>query len=288
MKKYLIVLLLPFLIQCTGNEEKLRTELDSLRTINQQRDETINEFVESFNEIEENLQTIKQKESIIRVNSSDTEMEQNAKERINEDILTIYELMRENKKELKEARQKLRNSGMKIKGLQDMIANMEKQLQTKDNEIRQLKQKLANLNILVGEMSEDIDRMEGEIDSLSTESEEKTEVIEEQTEELNTAYYVFGTDKELREQGVITKEGGFIGIGRTEKLRKDFNKDYFTEIDIREVKEIPIMAKKAEIVTTHPAGSFTLVGEKPVKKLVIKNPEQFWSVSKYLVIVVKN
>jgi hypothetical protein len=116
---------------------------------------------------------------------------------------------------------------------------------------------------------------------------EKVEELAQTTQELNTAFFTFGTSKELKENGVITKEGGFIGIGKIERLRSDFNKKYFTEIDIMSTRKIPLGVAKAEILTTHPQDSYELVGEKNIERLEIKKPKEFWSVSKYLVIVVE-
>ena len=42
------------------------------------------------------------------------------------------------------------------------------------------------------------------------------------------------------------------------------------------------MAKKAKLATNHPAGSYRLEG---ADKLVITDPNAFWSLSKYLVII---
>ena len=109
----------------------------------------------------------------------------------------------------------------------------------------------------------------------------------QKTEELNTAFYAFGTSKELVKQGVLTKEGGFIGIGKAAKLKDDFNKSYFTKVDITKVLSISILAKKAKLITSHPASSYKFVGEGKVDKLEITDSKEFWSVSKYLVIVVE-
>jgi hypothetical protein len=87
---------------------------------------------------------------------------------------------------------------------------------------------------------------------------------------------------------VISKEGGFIGIGKTTKVKDDFNKDYFTKINIESTTAINIGAKRAKILSSHPSGSYKLIGEKPVEKLEITNPQEFWSNSKYLVISIEN
>jgi len=283
MKKYLAILLfLPFVFSCGESEEvkQLKAQKDSLQHESDQRDEAINEFIESFNEIENNLLTIKEKENIISVSAANgTETAQNAKDRINSDILAIHDLMEKNKKSLKYLQRKLKKSNLKIAEFQKMISRMEKQLESKGIEIQNLKEKLANMDLMV-------DSLMGNVSRLSTESQQKSDVIKEKTDAMNTAYYAVGTKKELIENGVLTKSGGFIGIGTKVKLSDSFNKEYFTQVDIRETDEIEIYSKKAELITTHPGG-YTIEGEKKADKLVITDAEKFWSVSKYLVIQVK-
>jgi hypothetical protein len=86
---------------------------------------------------------------------------------------------------------------------------------------------------------------------------------------------------------VLTKEGGFIGMGKAEKLKADFNKTYFTQVDVSETTSIPLACKKAKLITVHPTESYKFDGpEGKIEKLIITNTEEFWSTSKYLVIVV--
>jgi hypothetical protein len=70
-------------------------------------------------------------------------------------------------------------------------------------------------------------------------------------------------------------------------VSQDFNREYFTKVNIEQFTTINIGAKKAKILTNHPTSSYKLVGDKPVDRLDIKNPDDFWSVSKYLVIVIE-
>jgi len=104
---------------------------------------------------------------------------------------------------------------------------------------------------------------------------------------LNTAYYVIGTNRELKDKKIITGEGGFIGIGRTKDIMADLNMNDFVKVDITVVNEIPIMKKKINIITSHPNGSYRLEGDKTVDKLVIVDAATFWSLSKVLVISAK-
>jgi chromosome segregation ATPase len=289
MKKILFFSLLVFLFACNNEnkEESGDASLDSLKSENAalkeqaaQKDEIINEFLTSFDEIQENLSIIKEKESVIALQTEgDVELEQSAKDKINEDIQTIYELMIDNKKKLNNLQSKLKSANLNIGKLESMVKELQTIIEQKTTQIDNMQDQLAHMDIVVEKLSTEL----ANITEISTAQEEK---IGEQTQEINTAYYVYGTDKELKANGVITKEGGFIGIGKIEKMKEDFNKEYFTKVDITTIKEIPLKAKKAKIVTTHPSNSYKFCCDDSFDKLVITDYKEFWSTSKYLVIVI--
>ncbi|WP_321288695.1 hypothetical protein [uncultured Sunxiuqinia sp.] len=209
------------------------------------------------------------------------------KKKILNDIKLISDLLIRNKELVESQKKKLGNSSYRMNEMQRMLDMMTAQLEEKDDQIAELRMALEKMDIDVSELTKDLVEAREKAEIQSKEIKEKTAVIDIQTTELNTGYYVFGTDDELVENEIVEKTGGFLGLGRILKFRKDFNPDLFTKIDIRNVTEISLNAKKAHVVTTHPAGSFELVGEDPVEKMVINNPGQFWRTSKYLVIEVK-
>lgn len=91
---------------------------------------------------------------------------------------------------------------------------------------------------------------------------------------------MFGTKRELKEQRILQRNNVLKG--------NDFNKDYFTRIDLRVTKTIKLYSKSAKLMTSHPAGSYTLDKDAQGQyTLRITNPQSFWSVSRYLVITVK-
>lgn len=282
MKKFVFFIPIILLVACNQQKvEQLQVKNDSLAVASLQKDSLITDFVKSLNDISNNLDQIKKKENIISLNAQrNVELNKDVKDKISDDVKSIYDMMIKNKNLITSLSKKLRASNLKIKEFQIMIDRLKKELQEKDFEIRNLRNKLAGLNI-------EIDSLNLALDTLYIENTQKTKVIGEQKNELNTAYYVFGTDKELKDQKIISKKGGFVGIGGVRKLIHDFNKDYFTKIDISETKTIEIFMKKAEIITNHPSDSYEIYGEDKVDSLVIINPKKFWSVSKYLVIKVK-
>ncbi|MFH2095786.1 MAG: hypothetical protein ABIJ16_08780 [Bacteroidota bacterium] len=283
---YLLVLAPFFFFSCQEGENPeladANTKADSLQSLLNERDQTVNEFFESFNQIEENLAMIKEKENLITVSTSGgSELSPDAKDRINDDILAIYELLQKNKSKIAYLNKKMKESDLQILELNKMIERLTMQIQEKDNEMTKLREELMVLNILVEDLA-------ANIDSLTNENLNQEETINDQDAQLHTAFYVVGTSRELKEQEIITKEGGFVGIGKVEKLMEDFNKDYFTKIDYRNTTKIPLMVKKAKLVTTHPSDSYVFDGpEGKVDNLVITNAEKFWSTSKYAVIVVE-
>ncbi|MFH2141792.1 MAG: hypothetical protein ABIJ97_05180 [Bacteroidota bacterium] len=288
MKNIVFVLFILFtiLLACESTQEPeidpSQIKADSLQALLDERDQTVNEFFETFNEIEENLATIKEKEKIITVSTSDgSEINASSKDKINEDILLIYDLLTKNKQKIAYLNKKMKESDLQILELNKMIQRLTEEITNKDSEINKLKEELAVLNIIVEEMF-------ANIDTLTMEGKIKDDVISEQDQNLNTAFYVAGTSKELKEKGIITKEGGFVGIGAVQKLMEDFNKDYFTKIDIRQNKKISLMVKKAKIITSHSSSSYYFDGpENKVNYLIITDYEKFWQTSKYLVIIVE-
>lgn len=280
-----LLLFLPFFIACNNNStnekvEQLQKENQQLLAEQNKKDSTINDFLESINAIEENLSTVKAKENLISESTkNNNEIKIDTREKINQDIQEINNLMEKNKKLISSLRGKLKKSDLKIAELQVLIENMTKQLADRDAEISSLKEQLVKMNFA-------IETLNKKVDTLSIENENKNVVINKQTEDLNTAFYVLGTSKELKEHNVITKEGGFIGLGKTKQLKGDFNQSYFTKVDITKISSISINSKKAKILTSHPADSYKLEKEgKVFTKLVITNSATFWKASKYLVIV---
>jgi DNA repair exonuclease SbcCD ATPase subunit len=235
------------------------------------------DFMGSMNEIEANLATIKERENIItaRFDKGNVEIDDNIKDQIMDDIDLINNLLLDNKNKMTALNSKLNKSNLKIAELEEMIERLANQMQEKDAEIADLHTQLAEANKQLMVLFEEYNN--------------RIEELGDQEDKLNTAYYCYGSSKELMEQGVVTKKGGFIGIGKTEKLSDDFNKEYFTQVDITLINEIELMSKKVKIITNHPSTSYKIEGsEDSAEKLLILDAKAFWSSSKYLVMVVEN
>jgi DNA repair exonuclease SbcCD ATPase subunit len=280
MKKLLLSLLvLPFWMACS-NEPVKDPVKDSLTEENEKlsgqvltQDAALDSFFRAFNDIQANLDEIKQKEKIINSTTAGGDVA-GREQQIKGDIQAIYDLMIINKQRLAAAKKNLKKSETKIASLNETIANLEKTLAEREAEIVVLKEQLEKMNL--------------ELSNLTMNYQELQQEVDVKTEKLNTAFYAYGSKEELIKNGVLNKEGGFIGIGKQTKVSDDMNKEYFTRVDVTQFTELVLSAKKATVATTHPADSYKIEGtDGRADKLVIIDAEKFWSVSKYLVIIVK-
>jgi len=283
-----IIIAMPMLLlfSCGNNAEieRLKAQNDSLLGVSQDGEIKIDEYLQAFNEIQQNLNTIKEKENIISEQASGDNLPGEMKDQINQDMGVIYDLMTENKQTIQSLKTKLKNSGGKNSKLEKTIELYTSQLATQDAELAALKTKLENLNIKIDELNTEITDLNSDIDTLKKIGEEQEDIINNQDEKLNTAYYVYGTKKELIEHNVITKGGVFKKI----ELDDEFDKTYFTKIDIRNTKEIKLNSKKIELMTSHPSSAYEIIETNGnVSAFKIKDVEKFWETSKFLVIVLK-
>jgi DNA repair exonuclease SbcCD ATPase subunit len=254
---------------------------DSLEQVTAFKDSSIASFLNDFGAIQANLDSIKQLEKIVSVQSgSNREMNASQKQRIIEDIAMLHQLLQKNKELTASLQKKLKNANLKITDLNETIAGLELMIKNMEAQANEQDIVIADLTTEVKKLNVDITQLNQKILEVENLSQQKSQIIDTQMESLNKAYYAFGTMKELKDNGIIEKSGGVIGIGKTAVMKKDFNKDYFTEIDIRNFDFLRLMAKKAELITVHPEGSFHFTGKKQGDTLFIDNTKDFWKASK--------
>ena len=250
---------------------------DSLQNIIEQKENEINDLLSTLTEIQEGFREINEAENRVSVAKSGERADK--AQQIREDMQFIADRMAKNRELLKKLQGQVKEGTVKSEKLQKTIEGLIQQLDQKDAELQELRASLDAKDIHIGELDEKIANLNDNVSSLQTESQQKTETINTQDRQLNTAWYVFGTKKELKEQGIL--QDGQV-------LRGNFNKNYFTKIDIRNDKEIKLYSKSAKLLTMHPSSSYTLTQESNKQYILrITNPQIFWSTSKYLVVLVK-
>ncbi|WKN30434.1 hypothetical protein PZB74_15825 [Porifericola rhodea] len=249
------------------------------------KDSSLSSFIESFAQIESNLREIREREMNIQLTREKSLSTEDLKRKIQEDVEEINRLLIENREKIGSLSAQLKYAGRKNAKLnasmEELKTNLSAKIESKEAEI-------STLSIELKDMKIQVDELNSNLASLSEANKQQEETINAKVDELHTAYYVAGTYKELKEDQVISKEGGFLGLGRTEVLKDDFNKQRFNQIDIREMLSIPVEAEEVELVTVHPTESYRLEKNAEEKlNLVVSDPEKFWESSKYLVMVVK-
>ncbi len=283
MKKFLFVAA-ALAVLATSCENERRTPVedtttrDSLQSIIDQKDNEINDMMTTLNQIQEGFREIALAENRVSI-AKDGERTDKAQQ-IRENIQIISNTMKSNRELIEKLRQQLRESSVKADGLKEALESMVKQLEDKDKQLVQLRSELDSKDIHIAELDETINNLNSNVEDLTAESKEKTNTINAQDKQLNTAWFVFGTKKELKEQHILDS-GDRV-------LQSNFNNSYFTKIDIRVDKEIKLYSKSARLLTMHPSSSYTLQQDANKQYILrITNPQLFWSTSKYLVILVK-
>lgn len=253
---------------------------DSLERVVAAKDSLINAVFADINAISENLARIKSRENLITV--SDEEGGRRPVEEINNDIAAIDRLLAENREKINSLRHtaaQLRKANLHIEGLEKMISDLNGQLAERQNEIALLRDELSLKDTQVAELTETVAERSAEVEQLSGRNLE----LENQ---LNTVYYIVGSEKELCDAQIINKQGF---IGRTLTVGEHGSVESFTQADSRLLSEVPVGHRKVTVVSSHPEGSYELVtgADKTVESLRITDPVRFWESSKVLIVSYK-
>ena len=283
MKKQFILAIGAFAMASCNQEAVKKAEVaatqqrDSLEQIIAQKDNEINDMMTTLSDIEEGFREITEAQS--RVTLAKQGEGTNTMVRIKENMQFIQAAMKQNKELINKLKQQVRESTVKGTQLKKIIDNLTQQMETKDKQIQTLREELDKKDIHIAELDEKVADLNTNVTNLTADNTEKQQTINTQDKALHSGWFVFGTKKELKEQNILSSG---------EVLRSNFNKEYFTKIDIRIDKEIKLYSKSAEILTSHPASSYTLQRDANKQYVLrITNPEAFWATSKYLVILVK-
>ena len=273
---------------CNTHQEELDAAIkknDSLSLILQNKDSELDSLFATLNEIEENLAAVNTRyNSVQELRRANIEGQPNVKSQINAQIKDIENLMAANKQKIASLQAKINTDTKEGTRLQELVSRQEERIAAQESQIAQLLTELENNKVLIKKLNQDVS-------DLTASNEQKEQYIKQQTAEANRAYYVVGSYDELNEAGIVSKAGGFIGIGRRQGTNSEMPLDRFTQIDRTKVTTIPINMKKALVVSKHPENSYELVMDENDTKMVsylrILNPAKFWEQTRFLVISTK-
>ncbi|MBD8347456.1 MULTISPECIES: hypothetical protein [unclassified Dysgonomonas] len=289
MKKVILgCLCLGMLASCNvknSDEYKaLQAERDSLLQVSTKGQSDVSDLMAMINQVEENFAQIKEAEKFLTIESrSKGEMSSDTKSRITSDFNMINEILKKNKADIETLNKKLKSSGGQSAQLKQTVERLTAELEQRSAAITELREALTVRDAQIASLTGEVEKLNTNVEDLSNKNVEQSNKIKEQEKALNTGYYIFGTSKELKEAKVVT--GGFISSPKI--LKESIDKSTFIKIDIRDVKEIPVYAKKAKVLSDQPKDSYTIAKDANSQVVIkINDYKRFWSLGQFLIIQV--
>ena len=260
--------------EAEAQNAKLQAELQS-------RDSLISEMTLSFDDIEKNLSLVAEREKLVSTEAAEGEIAMDKRQRIVRDLQLMNGLMEQSRDKIAELNKRLDKSNIEASGLRKKLKELDALLASRDSALTNMKDQLLAKDFQITQVNDQLTAIELEIAK-------REAIIDQQTVQLNKAYMAMGTLKELEAKGVVTREGGVAGLGRRVALNDDAGKSAFKEVDVRDLHTVALGGEKAVLVTDHPKSSYKIVEEKDqLAYLEIKDPDEFWRLSKYMVVELK-
>lgn len=278
---FLSILALTIVLSCSDNNEQGQQTLEEvtkqeLVTALAERDELLS----LVKEVSNGLEQIKQLENIMTLSATNTKESAGKKTQILSDISILKEKIQQRKEQLQKLESKLQRSTINNKELQETVDALRIQMDSQIEGIESLKQQLTAANEQIGILNNAVDSLSTTISTVSVERDAAQEASVKLENELNACFFIVATKSELKEHNII--ESGFLR--KTKLMKGDFDKGSFIISDKRILDTLLLMTKKAKILTNHPETSYEIIEENGQKIIRIIDPEQFWSLTNYLVI----
>jgi len=270
------------MVSCNQEQEKAEAQQKQDSLLQAQQDSLLDVFKDELELIQQTIKQVNSNNGIFTLDTSENAVL--SKESIINQVENLDKLLETNQKQLSDLYQRMRDSKVKNDELEKMLSTMQETLASRETQINELMTMLANKDIK-------IDQILNRVDSMRISNIELTEEVIKMDEEMHIVPYVVGEAKELKENGIITKEGGLLGLGASKKLDvSQLDISQFTESDQRDLVSIPLYSKKAKLITNHPESSYTFVldSDGKVESLSIVNRKSFWAATDFLVIEVDN
>ncbi|CAI8156291.1 MAG: hypothetical protein ISQ99_01885 [Flavobacteriales bacterium] len=291
MKNFKYFFLSLITISCVSNSETVSEEsrrIDSLQSVLSSKDQAINslEFQKLNDDSIVNLYALyiqKIKDNINEINKQELIInnKKNNPDFIEKDTTDII-------KSIKILSKKLQENESMILALNNAV-KLEKDKNSQFvSKVTDLREEIAQSNREVYYLKEELNSMNASFEAIFKKYNLQNKKISDLNQKLNEVAYVIGSKSELLDNGVLTKSGGLIGIGKTRKLNSDLNTDYFTYVSKYKFQNIPLGYKTVRLMTAHPTSSYRLsTSNEIIDSLIIINQDDFWRNSKFLVVEVK-
>ncbi|MDE6009952.1 MAG: hypothetical protein K2F87_00700 [Muribaculaceae bacterium] len=286
MKKSILLVGLAAILlgACSGNEKKLAEDSAMIAGLKMQYNEA-SSFNDSLlllmGDIYTGLDSINQQEGLLYKTGGGEGVDR--RDEIRRNLSAIRARLAANKALLNELQAKAAASGRDNAVLNKTIEQLKNRIEEQDNKITQLTADLEKANVQIGELTEQVAEGEKKVEEANAATAQAQAETVAAENEANKVYYAIGTNKELKQNGLLEKKF----LGATKVMQGEFNQNYFHAADRRTLTSIPLGSKKVKIKTNMPAGSYEIVGEKNENKtLKITDPSKFWSITPYLIVEV--
>ncbi|MGN0210147.1 MAG: hypothetical protein ACI391_03420 [Muribaculaceae bacterium] len=286
MKKFLLMSLacLAILSACDKKPEQDVTTEEQLQDATKQELAAAvadrDQLLSLVNEISSGMAEIKRLENILTVSTGVNGETPSQRAQIEADIAAIQQTLQQRREQLEQLERRLQQSTLNNKNLQQTVETLRAQIDSQSAEIENLRASLDDANRQIGELHSTVDSLHTTVTTVTGERDQAQAETQELANEMNTCYYVVASKKELKEHKII--ESGFLR--KTKIMRSDFDQSFFVTADRRTLHSIALHSKKAKVHSNHPSGSYQIVDQNGQKVLKITNPDQFWSISNYLVV----
>lgn len=280
VKNILIVCGLAVLVvSCGPTKKELQANIDALNVELAQANSEMENVMGILNDVQEGFQLINEAENRVNVQNAEN-APANVKEQINADLAFIQAKMKENRERIAELEARAEKGDKTAAALRRTIKNLKAELADKEAVIATLLADIDAKNARIQQLDVEVANLNADKNALTAKNAANEQVIAKQDKDMNKAWYVIAKRKALKEQNIL-KMGDVME-------QADVVKDDFIEIDIRNVAEIPVGAKKARLLSAHPEGSYEIVkAEDGMAVVKILDPQTFWSVTRYLVVRAK-
>lgn len=264
-----------------AENEQMKTELLSSY-------EEVSSMMATLDEVDKNIQAIKEKEGMVSMDASG-ELSPSTREKMVNDIESINSLLSESRNQISDLNEKLRTSQISIREYREKLTALNTELKERNEQLASMEETMKNQEFQIQDLNSTVRALVDEGLAQQNIIDRQIEIMNAQEEALYTAYYTAGSFKDLKNKGLVEKEGGFLWLGQDKKLADDFDPQYFNEVDIRSTTEIPLYGNKVKLVTDHPASSYEIIESEgdDFAYLEIKDPQEFWRTSKYMVMEYK-
>ena len=280
VKNILIVCgLAAMVVSCGPTKKELQANIDSLNVELAQVNSEMENVMGILNDVQEGFQQINEAEN--RVTAANAEnAPANVKEQMKADVAFIQAKMKENRERIAELEARAAKGDKTAAALRKTIKNLKAELADKEALIASLLADIDAKNARIQQLDVEVANLNADKNALTAKNAANEQVIAGQDKAMNTAWYVIAKRKALKEQNIL-KMGDVME-------QADVVMEDFIEIDIRNVAEIPVGAKKARLLSAHPEGSYEIVkGADDMAVVKILDVKAFWSVTRYLVVRAK-